>query len=667
MSLNRPLWIILSVLFLVGFAMAAFILRPHVDDQVEQYYSPMKHAQYRDPLPAPDVEGTVPVVVATPTGGSLRLALEVDDVRAVWYTAADAASRMHAAVEGMSPVDVPPVRLLQWGTDISLRVFPEYTGRTAHRLGASLLDTVLAVSVSADAPIEHVLLPAELHPDAGAEQGFTEMSLGDLEQAGGDGGVFIIRPVSLAEDVLFLERHPVDSASDLPVSERAESLLGDMMGRGFTADSGAGWPVPPELEVLSVHHDGETLTVEFNLYWWDVDSPFARAARSCLAATLGQLPEVHEIRIRAEQERGFRDAETMETVLEPIREPVTVISPEDIPGGEAVGEILMNAVGDVTLARRVREVMDEKGEDHPFEYAAPIFLEGDLTFCNLEAPLADSGDPLPGKGIWLRGSPDSVAALHRAGIDVVNIANNHILDFGRPAFLETIAGLREWGILPVGGGNNDTEAHQPLFWEGRGVRIAFLAYAEHADIFWDWDHRESFAAGPDLPGVARMDVDLMTRDVRRAAEEADAVVVSVHWGPEYVPHPPPEHREGALAVVSEGADAVLGHHPHVLQSVEIHRDRPLLYSLGNFIYDQEPLRRAETVIAQLRWGYDDEGDLRPGEIGFLPFRIREGQAVPAEGEEIDSIFDYLMDISRKWGTSLRRDGGVLYLDLPFSD
>ncbi len=589
----------------------------------------------------------------TSGNGILSLRGPTDASSVSRHLLAEATVYAHAAVEAIPAADVPLVRVFQRGSDVSVHLTVDYESAQASRLGTSLLHTLAAQD-----PSSQLLLPAPLFAGQADTAGFLEFATEDVEEGPLFDALYTVRRVHLGDrDVLLLERRPTDNPLPDDAAARVHGLLMEMLATPSSANE-PGWPVPDGTQITSLDLDmgSGTVAVEFNLPWWEGDIGWSHAATDCLAATLGQIEVVEVIDLRAEGGEGHIS-------MPVIREPTN----QTVPGTFAVDrpdELVMNAVGDVILARGVREVMDDKGEDHPFVYASEVFAQGDLTFANLEAPLSRLGEPLPGKGIWLRGYPESIPALHRAGIDVVNLANNHILDFGRPALLDTLDGLRQWGILPFGAGHNEQEAHLPLFWEGAGFRIAFLGYTEYADIFWDWNHRETFAAGPDLAGVAGLDPERMIREVSAVQDQADAVVVSIHWGPEYLPQPAPEHRDLALRLVDAGADVILGHHPHVLQSVEVHRDRPILYSLGNFIYDQTPLRRSETVIARLSWVRESPGQVLPGQVEFVPFRIRDGQAVPAEGPEIESIFDYLVEISAEKGTSLRREGELLLLDLP---
>ncbi len=231
------------------------------------------------------------------------------------------------------------------------------------------------------------------------------------------------------------------------------------------------------------------------------------------------------------------------------------------------------------LSRGVGEKM--KAEDdwvYPFRKIGPTLSAADLTFANLECPVSDVGQNLHHR-FSFRADPRVLEGLKYAGFDVVSVANNHMYDWDRPALLDTLKRLREAGILPIGAGANDLEAHYPKFVGVGGVKLAFLAYV-------GIEPHEA-AAGQDRPGVAWLDPERTLTDIRFARNLADVVVVSLHWGVEYATRPQPEQVRLAHQMIDAGADLVVGHHPHVVQPVEEYRERWIAYSLGNFIFDQK--------------------------------------------------------------------------------
>ena len=236
-------------------------------------------------------------------------------------------------------------------------------------------------------------------------------------------------------------------------------------------------------------------------------------------------------------------------------------------------------VGDVMLSRGVGERMRSENDwTFPFQQIADTLAPADLTFGNLECPVSDRGRNQHHLYSF-RADPKVIEGLTRAGFDVMSIANNHIYDWGAPALLDTQQRLRDAGILPVGAGANDLEAHYPVLIDCGGVKLAFLAYV-------NIDPKDSTAA-PDKPGVAWLEPDRVMADVRFARPLADIVIVALHWGVEYATQPQREQVELARQMIDAGADLVVGGHPHVVQPLEEYHGRWIAYSLGNFVFDQK--------------------------------------------------------------------------------
>ncbi|RZL03718.1 MAG: CapA family protein [Rubrivivax sp.] len=232
-------------------------------------------------------------------------------------------------------------------------------------------------------------------------------------------------------------------------------------------------------------------------------------------------------------------------------------------------------MGDVMVAdqpgQRIRQ-----GHD-PFAPFARILDSADVRVANLECVVARAGKPVD-KPYTFRAHPRVLPLLKRH-VDAVSVANNHSGDFGRQAFAEMLDRLRQAGLPFFGGGRNLSEAHEPLLIERHGLRIALLGY----DEFFP----RSFEAGDQHPGVAWSEDEQVVRDIQRAREvhRADIVIPFMHWGEEHQPRANDRQRELARRMVEAGADAVVGTHPHVVQDIEWHRGRPIVYSLGNFIFD----------------------------------------------------------------------------------
>lgn len=235
-------------------------------------------------------------------------------------------------------------------------------------------------------------------------------------------------------------------------------------------------------------------------------------------------------------------------------------------------------VGDIMLSRSVGARMQEVGDyTYPFHAIADTLREADIAFANLENPVSARGVNV-GSKYSFRADPRVIQGLQCTGIDVVSLANNHIWDYGREAFIDTMQHLRDGGIDYVGAGNTFDEAHRGVTRSVGGVNVVFLAYTNLIS--------PQVAATDTTPGVAYLNTEQMVRDIGDARLRGDVVVASFHWGDEYqVIHNAQQDRIAKMAI-DAGADLIIGHHPHVVQEVQQYGDGWIAYSLGNFIFDQ---------------------------------------------------------------------------------
>lgn len=243
--------------------------------------------------------------------------------------------------------------------------------------------------------------------------------------------------------------------------------------------------------------------------------------------------------------------------------------------------ITLYAVGDVMLGRYIAKVMTLRGSDYPFREISATLRRGDIVFGNLEAVISnDSVAPsYPEKPYNFHASKEAAQALKRAGFHVLNLANNHAMDFGPGALLETRRLLSEQGIVTMGAGNDLNEARRSGIVIKNGTRFGFLGYGVA--------HSRSVYATGRHAGIAPVVLEAIHTDILSLRKHADIVIVSLHWGKEYDVVPSRKQREEAHQIIDWGADMIIGHHPHVMQGIEIYKDRVIAYSLGNFIFDQK--------------------------------------------------------------------------------
>lgn len=217
-----------------------------------------------------------------------------------------------------------------------------------------------------------------------------------------------------------------------------------------------------------------------------------------------------------------------------------------------------------------------KGGD-PLAPFAKILKAADYRIANLETAVAESGTRLTPKFYTFRAHPRTLAVL-QGRFDAVSLANNHIGDFGHDALLETMRRLDTAGIARFGAGKNLSEAHKPLWIERKGLKIAVLGYSEFIP--------RAFEAGAETPGTAWSEDDHVISDIRAAkAAGADLIIPFMHWGWEYEPVASQRLKTFARRMIDEGASLVVGSHPHVTQGADIYQGKPIVYSLGNFVFD----------------------------------------------------------------------------------
>jgi poly-gamma-glutamate synthesis protein (capsule biosynthesis protein) len=244
------------------------------------------------------------------------------------------------------------------------------------------------------------------------------------------------------------------------------------------------------------------------------------------------------------------------------------------PSVESVVSIAF--VGDILLDELPGRLI-KKGID-PFKPFSSIINSADIRVGNLECVVATRGSAEPDKPYTFRAHPRTLKVLKRH-FDAVSLANNHSGDFGPAAFSEMLTHLERSGIAYFGGGNNLAEAHAPLLIERKGLRIALLGYNEFFPRSFEADH--------DKPGIAWSEDEQVRLDIANARSQhrADIVIPVMHWGWEHEPRASARQNELARLMIDSGADAVVGGHPHVTQNIEFYQGKPIIYSLGNFLFD----------------------------------------------------------------------------------
>jgi poly-gamma-glutamate capsule biosynthesis protein CapA/YwtB (metallophosphatase superfamily) len=254
-----------------------------------------------------------------------------------------------------------------------------------------------------------------------------------------------------------------------------------------------------------------------------------------------------------------------------------------------VRPVLLAAAGDVTPGEGVSATVERDGEAYPWTGVARMLRAADIATVNLEGAISDRGVAAANKQYHFRGGPGLLRGAARvAGIDLVTIANNHSLDFGRDAFLDTLSAAHNAGLKTVGGGATIDQARRPAILEAGGLRIAVLGYSDVRPYGFD--------AGPDWAGTAPADPYAIATDVAAARRRADLVVVWFHWGVELATSPNGQQQALANAALSAGASVVLGAHPHVLQPITRQGHKLVAWSLGNFVFPSGSPQTTDTGV-----------------------------------------------------------------------
>ena len=250
-------------------------------------------------------------------------------------------------------------------------------------------------------------------------------------------------------------------------------------------------------------------------------------------------------------------------------------------------EVAIVFVGDIMVAERPGELI-ARGTD-PFQPFQSLLDAHDLRIGNLECVVARGGNALL-KPFTFRADPQVLPVLKRH-FDAVSLANNHSGDFGKTAFAEQLGLMQQAGLPWFGGGHTLEEAHRPLILERNGLRIALLGYVEFKP--------RAFEADATRPGVAWSGEDeQVIEDIiaARRVQHADIVIPFMHWGWEEEAQPSPRLREFAQRMIDAGADMVVGDHPHVTQGADVYKGKPIIYSLGNFLFNS-----FDTVATTTGW------------------------------------------------------------------
>jgi poly-gamma-glutamate capsule biosynthesis protein CapA/YwtB (metallophosphatase superfamily) len=290
--------------------------------------------------------------------------------------------------------------------------------------------------------------------------------------------------------------------------------------------------------------------------------------------------------------------------------------------------VTMVFAGDLNFAHR----FELAAQDRPINVFAHWKSIGryDLMMVNLENAITQSVDSVKKEFVFKMKS-EHLSHLRRAGISIVNCANNHTADFGEAGILETIRRLDSAGIRHTGIGRNLGDARKPVILTENGIRIGFLGYGGV----------RAFIATRTQPGTTPHTTRLVLDDIRRLRQQVDFIVVNLHWGEELETEPDSSQIVLAHTMIDSGADLIIGHHPHVLQGVERYRGKIIAYSLGNFVFGgNSNSANSETAVVKARFAK------KTMEVQMVPVSVRNWQPALADTGASKRIFDRIQERSK---------------------
>ncbi|MGH2660947.1 MAG: CapA family protein [Actinomycetota bacterium] len=318
--------------------------------------------------------------------------------------------------------------------------------------------------------------------------------------------------------------------------------------------------------------------------------------------------------------------------------------------------VTLALAGDTMLGRGVADTLERAGPGALFsDEVVAAARAADLFVLNLECCISERGEPwpAPGKPFFFRAPPVATEVLVTLGVDCVSLANNHALDFGEQALLDTFDHLERAGIAWVGAGPDVERAREPAVLESDGVRLGVLAVT---------DHPEDFAATPDRPGVAFADLPhgtpaWLSETVGATADGSDAVLITAHWGPNMTAEPVHHVRDAAKALRGAGATLVSGHSAHVFHGVA----DGVLFDLGDFVDDYmvDPVLRND--LGLLFFVSIDER--APVRLEALPLKLDYCHTRAAHGEDAAWIRRRFREGCEALGTDVLEEEGRLVVDL----
>ncbi|MBN2029340.1 CapA family protein [bacterium] len=313
--------------------------------------------------------------------------------------------------------------------------------------------------------------------------------------------------------------------------------------------------------------------------------------------------------------------------------------------------ISLAAVGDLMMGGRLLPMIHARGSDYPFDSTRIVLQSVDFAFANLEAPFTHTGETFD-KTYTFHVPPEYADGVVHAGLDVLTLANNHILDYGPEGLFSTINVLDSLHIAHCGADCNLEKAEKGVIVNKGDWRVGFLAYSmTYPTEFW---------ATSEQCGTAYPYPNRLKQTIQTMKDQTDLVVVAFHWGGELRTEPKAYQRVYAHLAIDCGADLVIGHHPHVLEGLELYKGRLIAYSLGNYVFGSYSPNAKVSMVLQLF--FDRLGPLTAKVIPISVYN-NDVQFQPKilKGENRENVIQNLNDISAdlNGGEEIIRSSGLI--------
>ncbi|QOR36712.1 CapA family protein [Clostridium sp. 'deep sea'] len=306
--------------------------------------------------------------------------------------------------------------------------------------------------------------------------------------------------------------------------------------------------------------------------------------------------------------------------------------------------INITLLGDTVLYHLENELKQEN-TNYAFEKLNDDILSKDnFIFTNLENPISDRGTEINNKAYRFRSSPNTVEILKHAKINAVALANNHALDYGPDALIDTVSYCKKADITCVGYFKNAQEKQMPPIINYKGIKIGLASYLDKIIVpYW---HHKLWQGNANSAGVEFIN-DNILEDIKYLRDNSDIVIVALHWGIEREKETTTQQTKLAHLLIDNGADIIMGHHPHVVQAVEKYNGGLVFYSLGNFVFPPTNEHRRDTFSAVIK--VNKQGII---DTTLYPLTPIEGRPHSMNEQQTAEFYQEIKKLSSKFNSEL---------------